>query len=903
MGEYQFTAFDGDAHIPYEFVIDNGKPVKLGDGTFGCVFHVRGRNQNAALKIFYESTDGYILQSQDQEMSIGSDLRKHYVEDNAVSASINNYLVAPIASLDDFKKTSAYQILQEYFDNLSFKISDRAIVMEFYPMSLKDLLERGWPSSVINRAERGVSSPSNNDGVGRGAGGKFGDTQGYAVLRELNHDEREACILPFAEDVAEALSILHDPGFRHQDIKPANVLVRQVANSIEVAVADLGFIDSGRWQIHGSIWQSRSFGTRHYRSPEQTDFFDVCEVDIVPQKDGSYRLITSDPKFTDTFSEKGDLVVFSKFSEPLQWEIADITSVQSHEESHTGSPQSPEIVTEDEHHEGAREMEILLKPLPEVKLEADERTQISINKRQTARTDLFGLGAIIYDMITCGKSPERFYDLLRAHDRPSEIIERGIAQQYLHFRNGGGAIPEIDAVFQSLRIDSNSDYPSSEIVKVILKCMMSRPKDSYFNTPLESNVWAQVKSDLRDLLSSSPLHDDFRRMDVNWLTNPDRQRSSDRDAGRSSPATALTDIQRLCYNEQKNVAKRIVDGARYLNRVGEMVCDELRGGKDYDYLVDISPQSLRNIRGRFSSQYTLFESKKDLESMLSSSNPRLVLQALPAGTLLPPFMHSLTRECEVWVGDDLSGQYLYYDLWGTADRWDDVKRGDRLSIGLALAHTFSSDISYVGGGTIKIAEDEHDMLADLVPWRRYRGTIVRRFTPTDYYIAMLGVYVRLIFFVNPKNRRQYTPHCVLRSEQVDAFCLEEPDFADRYGERQSPGLASFFKGRTTIDPNKRLDDIFRYLAALYVRLLTRRGLDNYGMESFSPEIDSGSQIVFSVMDRFSEVIAQLLGISKDLLVKGKRSDVSAQVERNVGTVREFPDIDTLTNAVLQPATS
>ena len=401
--DYSFKARSGKGELEYEFVLDDkGHPVKLGDGTFECVFHVRDfGGRNAALKIFYENEDLFIQKSQKQEMKIGDRLRTYYEGTHDHDATINRYLVVPQATVENFYESAAFANLKSYFKELSFKISGKAILMNFYPMSLKDLLERGWPESHRANGRASEASADAAEPIGRGAGGAFGEHSGYSILRSLSQTEREKCILPFVMDIAEALSVLHTAKFRHQDIKPANVLVRRVGPNIEAAIADLGFIDTGSWQAHGSLQLHQPLGTRHYRSPEQTDYFDICEVNIAKHEAGGYELLTRDPKFTNTFSEEGDLVVFAKLQERIQWQITNITLPDGGQDG-------------DKEKEPAR---IIIKGLKEIQLEPDERTQISVHKKQTARTDLFGLGAIIYDMLTCGRSPEQFYDLLRAHDR------------------------------------------------------------------------------------------------------------------------------------------------------------------------------------------------------------------------------------------------------------------------------------------------------------------------------------------------------------------------------------------------------------------------------------------------------------------------------------------------------
>ena len=154
-----FKAYDEGAEITYNFLLRNDKPVKLGDGTFGCVFHVQGRNENCALKIFYETDDSFIRESQEFEMSIGRRLREFYMDDPTVASAINQYLVVPVSSLEDFDKSDAGGELSKYFSSLSFKLSENAIVMQFYPMSLKDLMERGWPTSA-----KGISGKTQTQG-------------------------------------------------------------------------------------------------------------------------------------------------------------------------------------------------------------------------------------------------------------------------------------------------------------------------------------------------------------------------------------------------------------------------------------------------------------------------------------------------------------------------------------------------------------------------------------------------------------------------------------------------------------------------------------------------------------------------------------------------------------------
>ena len=914
---YQFIAKDAEAEIPYEFVLHDERPVKLGDGTFGCVFHVRGRNENCALKIFYKSSDSFVTKSQESEMTIGEKLRQHYIDDHSTASALNTYLVVPIGYVEEFQDSDAYKTLKDYFTSLSFKISDKALVMEYFPMSLKDLLERGWPETKQNESQE--------INVGRGAGGKFGDKSGYNVLSSLTQLEKERCILPFIQDIAEGLSILHGPDYKHQDIKPANVLVRQVRGNISAAVADLGFIDTGTWQVHGSIHQNRPLGTRHYRSPEQTDYFDLCEVDV--KKNGSgYELTTRDPKFLNTFSEKGDLVVFAKLPKPFQWEITDIEIPDSG--SRDGLEKTP--------------ITIKIKGLNEIQLEDDERTQISVHKKQTLRTDLFGLGAIAYDMVTCGGSPEQFYDLLRAHDRADKSINSGLAQRYLHFKNGGGTIPEIDAIFQSLRVDVGSEFPSLAMVKIILKCMMSRTEDSYFSLGTDDKgegatkkIWRALRKDLEVLEDEIGSGENYRRVETNYLLSPSRVSGKTPPPDERSPGVKLRDIQNLSYTKAEECTERVVEGYVYFEKIARMIVRELIGGVDVGYLMDVSPDNLHIVKGEYSPQYAFFETKKELDDLLASGNPKVVLQTFSSGCLLPPFMNALVRECEIWIDDKENGNgsafWVHIDPWGPDHGWPHVSAGDRLSCNLSSTVTMNATISAQKEGMLELQNSDEDAFRSLEDWKKYRAMVVRRFTPTDYYVGMLGTYIRQIFFVNPSDRREFIPR--------EAFVLEEGRPKGWYVEmeeeeekaeippeqggtsRTSEVVAAFgsmvsrmrrgadLRGNETVEPGpiessqsdyeKRVALFLKRLIALYLKLVTRQMDGKWEIKGFSLTSDNPAGLVAQMLRDLEGYMKEALDIPPDRNIVGEERKLIERISANGHKLKEFPDIGRLCGGVVE----
>ena len=690
-----FTAIYGGDKIEFHFVRDDqGAPIKLGDGTFGCVFRVHDNAKNDyALKIFYEPRDDLEATNQNIEMRLNEILRSAFKNEIQRANEIYRYIVVARAYVDNFKSSEAYNALKDHFEKWSFEVSNKAIVMDIYPMSLKDVLERGWEADVAS------AKP------------------GYSMLRGVSQRERENCILPLARQLADALSILYEAESNHQDIKPANVLVRQVGPNIEVALSDLGFVNAGQAQKPGNVHQMQPLGTRHYRSPEQTDFFDTCEVDLSPLEDGDYELTTHDPKFFDTFAEPGDLVVFSKLPEPVQWKIKNIEF---------GSRSS-----------GSSVVTMRIKGLPSIKLQSDVGTQITVYKRQTARTDMFGLGAIMFDMLTCGRSPERFYDLLRLHDQPGKDIRNGLARMYVNYRYGGGTVPEIDAIFQDMRVDNNSDFPHPDLVRIILMCMMSNPSDSYWNR----GKWTAVKQDLDALITEL---DCFRYSQIrfNHLTNRRDLPASSRPLS-SGPKKTLLGIQNLSYGKENQCAERLVLGIRYLEKVADMLKTEMQFGQGIHYLVNVSPNSLTEQRSAFVSRHVFFESETDYNAAVESGHPRALVQLFPAGGLRPPFIDALVQEGEIWVptgsrrkkrkGRPDDEICLGYELWDGGKSWKGIDDCSLL-FDLTTTERINRKIAGVDDGLLYLSGAGN--LAEKLSAKagRYRVYFVRELDRSLYYL-------------------------------------------------------------------------------------------------------------------------------------------------------------------------
>ena len=828
-----FTAQFGDDRLKLHFALDDQKnPIKLGDGTFGCVFRVQDSGFNDyALKIFYEPSDKFVEDSQKQEMSLGSRLREHFHKEGQHErlADIERYLVVSKGHVTDFKSSEAYKEFEDYFERLAFGVSDRAILMNNYPMSLKDVLERGWSR------KKAV-----DDGSPKGR-------SGYSILRGIPQEEREKCILPIVRQIAEALSILRDADINHQDIKPANVLIREVGSEIEVALADLGFVNTGQFQVHGSIFQNQPLGTRHYRSPEQMDFFDICEVDIRPLGESKgYELRTQDPKFYRTFSEKGDLVVFSKLPEPTQWEIDEIDKIKG---------QSSD--------DGPKTTAIRIRGLEKTVLHEDVRTQITVNKKQTDRTDLFGLGAIIFDMLTCGESPEQFYNLLRVHDHEGKTIEESLSlQRYRLLGNDGGMVPEIDTIFRNMKADDDSTLPHPDLVAIILKCMMSKPLDSYWNS---NSRWKSVKDDL-DILIRKLVCEYYSKIQFNHLTSKGDS-PIQHSQPRAGPLDILNEIQDLNYNDPRQCVKRLLLGVDYLRKIFHMVTGEMKRDSDSSFLADIAPSNLDGER-IYRPQLVLFKEKEDFDKMIESGNPRALVQLFSAGGLRPPFINGLVCEGEIWVEEEQQEEEsgddkfcLGFEIWDRDD--GSLYKGKGIGyqrvvlIDIPLNKKIE-EIDYAQGKLyVKNKVKDKDRLSEVLTAKdgRCRAYFVKRFDRAHYYLAMFGIYIRLLFFVDPTKRQMHTPESI--------YFFEHGRSVGEAGFRPLPVLSA---------SNKRFFGKFSSLGSLFslmIGICARLSILEPADDKSSPEVvdtsSTSNKRFFGKSSSLGDLFSLMAGIYARLL--------------------------------------
>ena len=419
----------------FEFQLDEQKhPIKLGDGAFGSVWKVRPRGgdryDSFALKVLYEGV------SQDSKERFMAERDAYQKVRSSLAlpgkGQVNSRrLVLPRYGVSSFKSMQAFARLSTYFNDRGISVSDYGLLMEEYHGTLKDLLERA------------VSLPS-----GKQAG------QLYDKLMALEAGERTRIVARILKDVASGLRELHRAGYCHHDLKPANIFYREVNDTLEFAVGDLGYILPSR--ALGSK-QSTShdllpLGSRHYRAPEQRDYFDACEVVI---QDDSI-LLSNDPRFFENDIHKDDHLVFLSDPERMPRKIQDI--------------------------QPGKGITTTIKLESTGGLQPGEKTQIMLYRNHNRQTDVFGIGALFYDLATGGRSAEYAYDALRVNDHKDRIIDT-LVDAHEAYRGARPLSSVSDESLGEVFLDRNRRHALSESgVRFVLRCLVRKAAGSFVNT-------------------------------------------------------------------------------------------------------------------------------------------------------------------------------------------------------------------------------------------------------------------------------------------------------------------------------------------------------------------------------------------------------------------------------------
>ena len=735
MGSFKFpvrTQDEKDSQdLIYEFVVDeNGCPQKLGDGTFGAVFKtIFSGSKKSAVKLFYPTNEESVTrQRNDREMRAGREVRQN-LERQGLGALESNLVLAD-GWTTKFTTSEAYESLNTAFNNLGIAVSPHALVMPYYECTLKDLLETGAPAGRLVSGEI-VTEPG---------------APAYEILSGMELPERERNIAAIVGQIVSGLWALHAADLFHRDIKPANVMMRVVGASVQVSLGDFGFLDElPEKNGSGGYGGALPLGTRHYRSPEQKDYFDLCDVKVTTSDhdSGQHLLLeTKDRKFVDTLIEEGDIAEFSK-------------------DKHSAAQLQTGYQVKAVNHDGNKSR-IILDNHRKASF-VDEKTQVLFYKKPSRRTDLFGIGALIFDMLTLGKSPECFYDYLRPFDRSSSNdggnSVNTIEEKYRAAVNANTTSADLAPILKQVRDSVFGQYPSPEIMTVMLRCMMSRSFGSYFYDAAQHSPTMFFKKILEDISRLPSLRIGELPSGVSdapppfTTTNPLWSGAST--AGpRTETGKSFVDGMVKAYDRVPG-KRRFVAGARRLAQICEVI-GYISGRKDF--YVDIGPNNLQLEKDDID-VHQILATYRNEEQYLSAVLTGAAWNLEGSGaknSLVPIYMRFNIRAIRFRIeeiSDD--SKCIHIKAWYTESSpiWRGCTKGDFLRVSDLSGHSGLFAIQEMGtvgalvdikAESVKLGDGFSISMAGDYP----EGLAIRRLEPVRCYLSMLATYLHHLFFVD-----------------------------------------------------------------------------------------------------------------------------------------------------------
>ena len=769
-----FYSKGGQAGDTFNFslnVDELGYPPKLGDGSYGMVFDAIGDagNPGYALKVMY-SHGSLTTEERERildELRIGVELPKtlndvleeddvkampDYQKFETIARNPKTRLVLPLAYSENFKLHIKPQRTQEASPSSSdAQFTPYAYLMEKFKYSLKDLVEGATPP--VRDSDSGNQSTSNKLDVA--------SRPGYRRLKEAKVIERERSAIPVLRHVAAGLQLLYAAGYRHEDIKPANVFYKQDGVDAIFRLGDLGFLrpraaDGGTTIVASP--NSFGVGTRHYRSMEQIDFVDVAECDLQADKDteGRASLVTRDPKFIDTNIEVGDVGYLAKSSTRRRFLIDEmkkdeVTGVTNINISLTKSPES------NENEDGSF-------------FRNDNNTQVFFVKRTTAKTDLFGLSAILFDIVTAGHSAERFYEKLRRLDTKGASVE-DIMSKYETWKAGIVDDAEIGTIFVAVNGgEGRGDTVSADILRFILQSMMANARDSLFrhcefakHVDQEQNwrvrdlqAWSKVLREV-DRLETRLEAVGYDRVDTNVLTKPELGEQTSPPPVERAPASEIIEKLRpglIGANTQIDKGDRVrwVMGVELIRRITLALQREI--DKRQDQIFSLAPAHLDvQPDGVVLARPPLNLDNKCVVAKLRTGDP-LLTRIRPFAYRYDPvsWLHG-TRRVHVHFDDEgevrkVRGAwparitYIDFDPLARALRCGDfIVPGD-------VGARFVLEIDRIDEQrkrlVLKLCSDGGSTTGSWSP-SSFSGNAIAKPHPVDYYAGMLAVYLFHLF--------------------------------------------------------------------------------------------------------------------------------------------------------------
>lgn len=943
-----FIFEEGEMRQVFEFILDDqGNPCKLGDGTYGVVYKVRGGEEDLAVKLYYSESNKmntksgidftakqtelfrirFKLNKNDNITKQLHSLEKYYpslidflFEVNKIGLEKDQFdflveqsqekmdagikmiyeyerwstesvrkalrkrgfpdsltgLVEIKAGTDNFRASDAFKLLKNKFIEEQMEISNYSIIMTLYKFTLKDLLIRPTKNfkirntiikeiitrpgasagpiqvftghvyrdkaKLIKEIEEKIESKDIQNELING----IHELNGYELLKAMGYTDQINTILPYLLDISQGLRALHMANKFHYDLKPANIFVRLKGERVESVIGDLGYFMVPETAFDTiNVRESLPLGTRHYRSPEQKDYFDICDVEV----DEEGNLVIRDPKFEDTIIEEHDFVVLSKDNKRRKNFIEKIESLQDWKK----------VILEK-------------KGGPERKLPKDERTQALFFKQQKLRTDLFGFGAIVFDMLTGGKSPERFYDTIRIFDKENEDVTK-IMEKYKQVSNYQVTDPGLIHIFSDFKNEETADYAPEEIVEIILKCMLYKTSNTYYSSCCEdyNNEGSSYKAmdsifnKLLELSESKKYTANYFNNHLINLTYPGLHSQVQADFIEAR----IISLQDSIFSNWPN---RLAQGIWYYKKLAELIQITLEK-KESSFFIEILPKNIivdEDERLKF--LFKAYQKENDYENDLRQDLVYARINRDITNPFVPNYLSFMRRKLQLRPisSDQNEFEYRFVE---SALLGDTIELDDWIVIGANLCKVIMIKNNRI---TLEYSDDllKNELIKtsidnNLEKWTEF--IFYKNLDPCTYYLQMLGIYLYHIFFVGLGSSTKDKPLRITIAQS-----------ARHLSNLEKPVKIREFK-MAEYEKNIDLQDIYYFLTNIYLNLT----FSNHEQSYYKKENKDKGRISAVLDDarKLQIMIAKYIHVRPADLDRLNRGIQSFQVK----PPQEFPD--------------
>ncbi|NEQ98373.1 MAG: hypothetical protein F6K30_16915 [Cyanothece sp. SIO2G6] len=781
----------------------------------------------------------------EEEMQAASTIRKNLREKSHDSTNSFEGVIETIGGSTEFHKTQAYKDLKESFESSGLEVSNYVLVMPKYSKNLKNLLEDKVGVCRVTD-EEGKQTYESTKNISAELAQNSHEMTGYELLKSMDFDERVGTILPFLRKIAIGLKTLYTAELSHLDLKPSNIYLKGTEN-FDLAIGDLGFLplqlNEQLRQSESIVWDFREdlpLGTLHYRSPEQKDFFDICDVLYASDSGECLKLTVCDPKFVNSIIEAGDWLVFSRDSTQAKYEIKEISPEEQSRQTTIQVQMSQGDISK---FFGQYDKE---KP-----------TQVKLYKRQQVRTDLFGLGAIAFDMLTCGESPEKFYEIIRSEDFSNQKLEN-LCLSYQAISKEQSSDLKLKNMFRAFRDEEKKSYPESRIVEFILKCLFYRIQGNFYDEAGKNPVKAidHALKSIEELSESQLLpYKKYSSQDSNKLFYGKPPEGSSR------KADSFTDkLNQLQVQGMSQIHTRLRHGIWYFEQLVRLCAKTIRDESSSEIILrEVIPNNL--LIKRNEDDYKLdfddvhigyYDSEKDyVDAIREDSSTGLTRNFLDP--YVPDYISEGKRRIYLNPinGDNNEYEYKFLDA---SPLGSGVSDGDYIfddSTDWVIENSQGTSKKKFSLSLRNPQENESTLEPGIYEYWRY----VDRY---NYYLHMIGIYLYQIFFAGIGSNTVDEPEVITIARcylQLAEKSDESPKITDGFDSTK-------VKGSLKQGSEESLLSIFEFMTRFYLRLTF-----SHDKSSFYSQYNSSSQdkkkisFVSDEATYLRELIAIYLGAS------------------------------------------